>query len=86
MWFEAISRLRANLTKSELIPVGKVENVEELADEFNYKVGKLPSTYIGMLLGAPFKCAVAWDGIVERLRKRLTIWKRQYISKGGRIP
>ncbi|KAL6332124.1 hypothetical protein AAG906_025795 [Vitis piasezkii] len=30
--------------KSELIPVGRVENVEELAEEFGYKVGRLPST------------------------------------------
>ena len=34
MWFEAISGLRVNLDKSELIPVGRVENVEELAEEF----------------------------------------------------
>ena len=61
MWFEAISRLRANLGKSELISVGRVENVEELADEFGYKVGKLPSTYLGMSLGAPFKSVVAWE-------------------------
>ena len=27
MWFEVISRLRVNLDKSELIPVGRVENV-----------------------------------------------------------
>ena len=31
MWFEAISGLRVNLDKSELIPVGNVENVEDLA-------------------------------------------------------
>ena len=66
MWFEAISGLRANLEKSELIPVARVENVEELADEFDYKVGKLASTYLGMLLGAPFKCVAAWDGMEER--------------------
>ena len=33
-----------NLEKSELIPVGRVENVEELAEEFGYKVGRLSST------------------------------------------
>ena len=74
-----------NLEKNELIPVGRVENVEELAEEFGYKVGRLPSTYLGMPLGAPSKAAAAWDGIEERLRKRLAIWKRQYISKGERI-
>ncbi|RVW15066.1 putative ribonuclease H protein [Vitis vinifera] len=85
MWFEAISGLRVNLEKSELIPVGRVENVDELADEFGYRVGKLPSTYLGMPLGAPFKSVAAWDGIEERFRKKLAMWKRQYISKGGRI-
>ena len=85
MWFEAISGLRANLEKSELIPVGRVENVEELADEFGYKVGKLSSTYLGISLGAPFKFVAAWDGIEERFQKKLAMWKRQYISKGGRI-
>ncbi|KAL6331568.1 hypothetical protein AAG906_011508 [Vitis piasezkii] len=26
-----------------------------------------------------------WDGVEERMWKRLTLWKRQFISKGGRI-
>ncbi|RVW57565.1 hypothetical protein CK203_113879 [Vitis vinifera] len=36
-------------------------------------------------LGAPFKSVGAWDGKEERFRKRLAMWKRQYISKGRRI-
>ncbi|RVW42423.1 Transposon TX1 uncharacterized 149 kDa protein [Vitis vinifera] len=63
----------------------EAENVDELADEFGYRVGKLPSTYLGMQLGALFKSVAAWDGIEERFRKKLATWKRQYISKGGRI-
>ncbi|RVW69522.1 Aspartic proteinase-like protein 2 [Vitis vinifera] len=77
--------LKVNMEKSELIPVGRVENVGELADEFGYKVGNLPSTYLGMPLGAPFKSSGVWDGIEERFKRRLAMWKRQYISKGGRI-
>ena len=50
--------------------------MEELADEFSYKVGNLPSTYSGMPLGAFFKSAGAWDGIEERFRKRLVMSKR----------
>ena len=68
-----------------MIPFGRVENVEELVEEFDNKVGRLPSTYLGMPLGAPFKSAAAWDGIEERFRKKLAMWKNQYISKGGRI-
>ena len=54
MWFEALLGLKMNMEKSELIPVGRVENVEELADEFGYKVGNFPSTY---LLRNAFGCS-----------------------------
>ena len=53
--------------------------MEKLVDEFGYKVGKLPSTDLGMSLGAPYKYAAAWNEIEERFPKRLTMWKRQYI-------
>ena len=59
MWFEAISRLRINLDKSKLILVGYVENVEALAAELGYKVKSLPSSYLGLPLGAPFKSVAA---------------------------
>ena len=26
-----------------------------------------------------------WDGVEERFRKRLALWKKRYISKGGRL-
>ena len=85
MWFEAISGLSFNLNKSEILPVGRVENVELLAFELDCKVGALPSTYLGLPLVAPHKSVVVWDGVEERMRKRLALWKRQFISKGGRI-
>ena len=36
-------------------------------------------------LGVPNRATSMWDGVEERIRRRLAIWKRQYISKGGRI-
>ena len=66
MWFEAASGLRINLEKSELIPVGRVENMDDLAWEFGYSLGSLPTTYLGMPLGAPFKSVTVWDGVEER--------------------
>ena len=54
MWFEAICGLKGNLDKSELISLGRVENVDDLAGELGCKVGSLPSTYLGMPLGASF--------------------------------
>ena len=85
MWFEAISGLRINLNKSEIIPVGRITYVDVLDLELGCKVGALPSSYLGLPLGAPHNSVAVWDGIEERFRKRLVLWKRQYISKGGRL-
>ena len=85
MWFEACSGLKINLEKSKLIPVGRVHDIEDLALELSCKVGGLPSYYLGLPLGAPFKSAAVWDGVEECFQKRLTMWKRKYISKGGRV-
>ena len=85
MWFEACLGLRINLEKSELIPTDRMHNIEDLALELGCKVGGLPSCYLGMPLGPPFKSVVVWDGVEERFRKRLAMWKRRYISKGERL-
>ena len=84
MWFKAISRLRINLEKNELIPIGRVENVDDLAWEFGCRMGSLPTTYLGMPLGVPFKSITVWDGVEERFQIRLAMWKRPYLSKGER--
>ena len=84
MWFKAVSGLKNNLSKSEIIPMDRVENVEGLAAELSYSVGSLPSTYLGLSLRAPHKFVGVWDSVKEMFRKRLASWKRQYISKGGR--
>ncbi|RVX02203.1 hypothetical protein CK203_025476 [Vitis vinifera] len=44
----AISGLKINLEKSELIPVGEVNDIEELALEMGCKEGGLPSSYLGL--------------------------------------
>ena len=55
MWFEGYSGLRINFEKSELILVGRVDNIDDLTLELGCKVGNLPSCYLGLPLGAPFK-------------------------------
>ena len=85
MWFEACSGLRINLEKSEMIPVGRVLNIEGLTLELGCKVGGIPSSYLGMPLGAAFNSLAVWDGVEERFCRRLAMWKRHYISKGGRL-
>jgi hypothetical protein len=45
----------------------------------------LPLKYLGLSLGAHFKTESSWDGIVEKMERRLASWKRMYLSKGGRV-
>ena len=84
-WFEAASGLKINLDKSEVIPVGEVEGVNKMAIEIGCRVGQLPAVYLGLPLGAPNKVISVRDGVEEKVRRRLALWKHQYISKGGRI-
>ena len=85
LWYEAVSGLRINLGKSEMVPVGEVHNVEDLALILGCKVAPLPMKYLGLPLGAPFKAKSIWNPIIERMEKHLVGWKRLYLSKGGKV-
>ena len=65
MWFEAISGLKINLAKSELILVKRVPIIEELVDILRCKLQALPSKYLGLPLGATFKSTIVWDLVEE---------------------
>ena len=54
--------------------MGAVENVEGLVNELGCRIGNLPSTYLGLPLGDGHKFVAVWDGVEERMRKRLASW------------
>ena len=83
--FKALFGLRVNLEKSVILPMAEVENIDQLACELGCRVGTLPSTYIGLLLGTRQNLISTLEGIEEKFRRRLAAWKRQYISKGDRL-
>ena len=62
-----------------------MENIEDLVAELGCGIGALPSTYLGLPLGMRRNSLQVWDEVEERFRKKLALWKRQYISKGGRL-
>ena len=55
--------------------MGKVPNIKDLTLELGCKVGGLPSRYLGLPLRASFKSMEVWDGVGERFRRRLAMWK-----------
>ena len=52
IWFEAVSGLKVNLGKSELVAVGAVPNMDLLVAVLGCKQGSLPMKYLGLPLGA----------------------------------
>ena len=57
------------------IPVGKGVPMETLAPILGCKIGSLPTSYMGLPLGAPYKSTRVWDVVEERFRKRLSVEK-----------
>uniref|UniRef100_A0A2N9EU99 ubiquitinyl hydrolase 1 n=1 Tax=Fagus sylvatica TaxID=28930 RepID=A0A2N9EU99_FAGSY len=84
-FFEAVTGLRVNLRKSEMVPVGDVPNLRALADIMGCRIGSLPMSYLGMPLGANFKSKTVWNSILEKMECKLAGWKSLYLSKGGRL-
>jgi hypothetical protein len=83
--FEAVSGLKVNLSKSKLVPVGNVVDVEGLTNILSCRVSSLPLKYLGLPLGAGFKAKPIWNGVVEKIERWLASWKQMYLSKGGRV-
>ena len=78
IWFEAVSSLKINLGKSELVPIGIVHNMHLLLVVLGCKQGYLPMKYLGLPLGAKFKDKT-------KMERRLAGWKCLYLFKGGRV-
>ncbi|XP_042972934.1 uncharacterized protein LOC122304731 [Carya illinoinensis] len=79
---EAVSRLKVNLSKLELVLVGNVRH--RLANILGCKVYSFPMKYLGLPLGASSRAKSICDEVIEKIEHRLAIWKRLYLSKGGR--
>ena len=61
--------LKVNLEKSKLIPLGSVDQVEELILVPGFKVGTLPFTYLGCL----------WELLLD-LWQYVMGWKRSFVK------
>lgn len=70
--FEAVIGLLVNLSKSEMVPVGKVDNMSSLADLLCCHTGVLPMMYLGMPLGASYKVLLVWNSILEKIERCLS--------------
>ena len=89
IWFEAVSSLRVKLTKSSILPIGQVDNIDLLRGLLGWTTDSFPAANLVLPLGTKFKDKSIWEPIVERferrLSKRLFEWKSKYLSNRGRL-
>jgi hypothetical protein len=57
------------LAKSELVHVGNVNIVEDMARNMGCKVSSLPFKYLDLPLGASYKLKSIWNGIIENIER-----------------
>ncbi|RVW90151.1 Transposon TX1 uncharacterized 149 kDa protein [Vitis vinifera] len=77
LWFEAISGLKVNRDKSEVILIGRVDYLENIISVLGCRIRNLPSSYLGLPLGAPFKSL--------RVCARLEKIQRDFLWGGGAL-
>lgn len=82
--FEMVSGLQINFAKSEMLQIGEVREIEDLAWVLGCKIGSLLS-YLGIPLGANFKSKVVWNKTIDIIAGRLASWKVPMLLKGGRM-
>ncbi|XP_075645470.1 uncharacterized protein LOC142616518 [Castanea sativa] len=83
--FQAVIGLKVNVQKSEMVPIGEVDDVHTLAEILGCLVGTLHMSYLGMPLGASHNSPSIWNPILEKIECKLAGWKKLYLFKGHRL-
>ncbi|XP_039118867.1 uncharacterized protein LOC120255006 [Dioscorea cayenensis subsp. rotundata] len=84
--FEGSVRLKLTFSKTCLYTT----NLHQLphmceAKTVNCDVGLLPVTYLGLPVSGRRPRKQDWEGLIAKVRGRLSSWKSSYISIGGRL-
>ena len=69
--FQAVTGLKVNALKGEMVPIGEVPNLHVLAEILGCQIESLPITYLGMPLGASHKSPTIWNPILEKIERKL---------------
>ena len=76
--FQVVIGSKVNVRKSEMIPIGAVDNVHALVEIFfgegRCRVGTLPKSYLGLPVGGPHKSTSIWNPILEKIEMKLAGW------------
>jgi len=83
--FELASGLKVNFHKSRLAGIGvQPTTIHRYSTLLNCGTMKVPFTYLGILVGGNQRRKEFWQGLMSKIRKRLSRWKGRHISFAGR--
>ena len=84
--FGLISRLKINYNKSALFPVNCNDGIiASLNHKLKCMVSSLPTSYLGIPLGANPQRIETWKPIINKIKKKLNGWKINLLSRAGRL-
>ncbi|KAB2063727.1 hypothetical protein ES319_A10G237100v1 [Gossypium barbadense] len=85
-YFELFSGLSINFGKSCLVGFCVDEEfLSRMAAICKCKIGVFPFNYLGIPLGADPRKISSWNGIVDRVERKLSGWKSRSLSWAGRV-
>nr|GEU37394.1 reverse transcriptase domain, reverse transcriptase zinc-binding domain protein [Tanacetum cinerariifolium] len=83
--FHSVSALKINLQKSSLYGIGvNHREISNLASFTGCSPQQLPFTYLGIPVASKMPRIKEWNPIIEKFKKRLSKWKANMLSIGGR--
>lgn len=78
--FEMVSGLKVNFYKSCVMGIKESNSTTNLvASLLNCKVGTIPFKFLGILVGANPRRASTWNGVIQTIRSRLSLWKNRFL-------
>nr|GEX96639.1 RNA-directed DNA polymerase, eukaryota, reverse transcriptase zinc-binding domain protein [Tanacetum cinerariifolium] len=81
-----VSGLRINMSKSKIMGVHvDTEKVNRVATKLGCLVFKIPFAYLGSVVGGNMSRMHLWNETVDKVKKRLSKWKMNTLSIGGRL-
>ncbi|GJZ83083.1 RNA-directed DNA polymerase, eukaryota, reverse transcriptase zinc-binding domain protein [Tanacetum coccineum] len=78
--------LKINISKSNLYGVGvSSDDIESMAAGTGCSASNLPFSYLGLPIGSNMNRIANWNSLIERFKIRLSGWKANMLSSGGRL-
>ena len=84
--FEVASGLKINFHKSKLAGINvHKSNMDCYTKNLNCSQMEVPFIYYGLVVGGNPRKKKFWEPILRKLKSRLSVWKRRFLSMAGRL-